>query len=313
MEGELKQISNLALFAKVVQSGGISSCAASMGMERTTVSRRLAALERELGVVLLRRSPRAVTVTKAGRLCYDQCEGILELARSAELAATNGQVNTNAEPILVSAPTDIIEHFVADALAAFDGAGRNTKLRCDPVGHDVTTLDPKTDLLVGWERLSQKNYYVTSVGDFQQAIYASPDYIARNGEPDRPADLRKHTRIGIATNKRAAPWLLETNGKTRRITTRPEIEVGNMLEAVSSAVAGLGIALLPTYLCDRDVKDGRLRPVLREFETPARQMYLTARELAHNRTQSTAFRLFLEKWFRDAAARLGVYTLEAVE
>ena len=69
MYGELKQVADLALFAKIVQTGGISKCAADLGMERTTISRRLGSLERQLGVRLLDRTPKHIAVTDAGRRC----------------------------------------------------------------------------------------------------------------------------------------------------------------------------------------------------------------------------------------------------
>jgi DNA-binding transcriptional LysR family regulator len=84
MYGELKQVADLALFAKIVQTGGISKCAADLGMERTTISRRLGSLERQLGVKLLDRTPKYIAVTDAGRRCLEQCEMLLESAQNAE-------------------------------------------------------------------------------------------------------------------------------------------------------------------------------------------------------------------------------------
>ena len=88
MQGELQQVANLALFAKIVQTGGISRCAAELGMERTTISRRLGTLERTLGVKLLDRSPKHIAVTDAGRRCLKQCERVLESAQNAQSLAT---------------------------------------------------------------------------------------------------------------------------------------------------------------------------------------------------------------------------------
>ena len=74
MQGELRQVADLALFAKIVQTGGISRCAADLGMERTTISRRLGALERALGVKLLDRTPKHIAVTDAGRRCGSRAD-----------------------------------------------------------------------------------------------------------------------------------------------------------------------------------------------------------------------------------------------
>lgn len=301
MQGELKQISNLALFAKVVQCGGISRCAANLGLERTTVSRRLADLEKQLGVALLTRTPKSVTVTTAGRLCYDKCEGILELARSAELAATDSRPVVNLEPVSVKAPTDVVEHFVAPALASFGTRRNGVDVTCGPASGRITVLDPHTDFLLSWEKLSAKEYYVSTVGAFRQAVYASPDYLARHGEPSSPADLHAHIRIGLSPSLKPSSWSFEANGRKRQVTSKPQIEVSNMLEAASSVVAGLGLSLLPSYLCERYVQAGRLQTVLSDFNVAPRQMYLIARNAAGNKPQSTALRLFLERRLREAA------------
>lgn len=98
MRGELKQVADLALFAKIVQTGGISRCAADLGMERTTISRRLGSLERSLGVRLLDRSPKHIAVTEAGRRCLEQCEQLLESARNAQSLATMGSISVMTPP-----------------------------------------------------------------------------------------------------------------------------------------------------------------------------------------------------------------------
>ena len=94
MQGELKQVADLALFAKIVQTGGISRCAADLGMERTTISRRLGTLEKTLGVKLLHRSPKHIAVTEAGRRCLEHCELLLESAQIAQSLATIGATAT---------------------------------------------------------------------------------------------------------------------------------------------------------------------------------------------------------------------------
>ena len=109
MQGELRQVADLALFAKIVETGGISRCAADLGMERTTISRRLGTLERALGVKLLDRTPKYIVVTEAGRRCLEQCEQLLEAAQNAHSLATVGAMISNTAPIVVGAPPDIIE------------------------------------------------------------------------------------------------------------------------------------------------------------------------------------------------------------
>ena len=110
MHGELKQVADLALFAKIVQTGGITRCAADLGLERTTISRRLGSLEQTLGVKLLDRTPKHITVTDAGQRCLEQCEILLESAANAQSLATIGAIVVNNSPIVVGAPPAKAKH-----------------------------------------------------------------------------------------------------------------------------------------------------------------------------------------------------------
>ena len=120
MQGELRQVADMALFAKIVQTGGISRCAEDLGIERTTVSRRLGALEKSLGVRLLDRSPKHLSVTDAGRRCLEQCEMLLESSRNAHSLATSGEIVASSTPLVVGAPPDIIDRYLERLLAEFE-------------------------------------------------------------------------------------------------------------------------------------------------------------------------------------------------
>ena len=295
MQPELKQISNLALFAKVVQIGGISRCAATLGMERTTVSRRIGELESALGVKLLSRSPRAVSVTEAGRLCFNECEQILEIAKAAETVATNGRRVINAAPLLLGSPPDILEHFVSSIVASFEEQNPSSNVECRPVFRPAENLEEDLDYLISWDQLDATEYLVSNIGSFDQAIYASLDYLSRRGVPKSPDDLHLHTRISVSGLNRTSFWVFERDGYKQRICGQPEIVVSNMLEGVSSTMAGLGLCLFPKYLGERHVKSGKLVTVLPDYDLPAKSLYLVAPRQAPDKPRATTFRIFLER------------------
>ena len=292
MQPELKQISNLALFAKVVQIGGISRCAATMGMERTTVSRRISELESALGVKLLSRSPRAVSVTEAGRLCFNECEQILE---AAETAATNGRRVINAAPLLLGSPPDILENFVSSIVASFEDQNPSSNIECRPVFRPTEILEADLDYLISWDQLDATDYLVSNIGSFDQSIYANLDYLSRRGAPKSPDDLHLHTRISVSGLNRTPFWIFERDGYRQRVCGEPEIVVSNMLEGVSSTLAGLGLCLFPKYLGEHHVKSGKLVTVLPDYDLPSKSLYLVAPRQAPDKPRATTFRIFLER------------------
>jgi len=113
------QIANLAVFARAVQHGEISQCASDLGLERTTVSRRLGELGQHLGVIFLNRMPRRLTVIREGEACFEQCEPPLEIASKAQPVAIGKKQTKTAEPIVVGAPLDIIEIILVGLVVDF--------------------------------------------------------------------------------------------------------------------------------------------------------------------------------------------------
>ena len=295
MQSELKQITNLALFAKVVQIGGISRCAANLGIERTTVSRRIGDLEHALGVKLLTRSPKAVSVTEAGRLCFNQCEQILEIAKSAETAATNGHRIVDADPLFLGAPPDILEHFVGPLIAEFEAENPCADIQCRPVFRPTQDLDSEVDFSISWETLDPSDYFVSSIGAFDQAVYTSLDYIARHGVPQSPDEIHLHTRIAVSGVRKAKAWRFERDGLNQRAPIKPDIEVANIL-------AGLGLCLLPKYFCERHADAGRLVPILPDYNLPVRRLYLITPRRASDKPRATTFRIFLERRLSEISA-----------
>ncbi len=305
MQSELKQITNLALFAKVVQTGGISRCATDLGVERTTVSRRIGELEKRLGVKLLTRSPKAVAVTEAGRLCFNQCEQILEIAKSAETAATRGRSVVNADPIVLGSPPDIIEHLLGSAVADFEADHPSSSIVCRPTFGDANGLSDEIDISISWNSLNPTDYLVSRIGEFDQAAYASVDYISRRGVPQSPDDLHQHTRIEVNSTCRRNAWRFVRDGFNYTLPAHADIEVANMLDGVSSTLAGLGVCLLPKVLCERHTDTGRLVRVLPDYKVAPRELFLVAPRQASHKPRVTTLRIFLEKRLSEFAAKGG--------
>ena len=302
MQPELKQISNLALFAKVVQMGGISRCAADLGLERTTVSRRIGELETSFGVKLLVRSPKSVCVTEAGRLCFNECEQLLEIAKAAETAATNGRRVINADPLVLASPPDVLEHFLGPIVANFEESNPGSKIQCRPIFRATEDLDADVDYQISWHGLNTSKYLVSSIGGFDQGVYASSDYVARSGLPKSPDDLHLHTRISLSHRGRNSNWVFDRDGYKQRVASGPEIQVENMLEGVSSVLAGLGVCLLPRFLGEPHVDSGKLLSILPNYDLPTKPLYLVTFRRPPDKPRATTFRISVERQFPEISS-----------
>ncbi len=304
MQADLRHVADLALFAKVVQTGGISRCARDLGIERTTVSRRLASLERDLGVKLVERSPRRITVTEAGKRCFDECERLLQAARNAETAATQGSGVIDAQPITIGAPPDVFEKFLDVKLAVFAANHPNIRFERFPASEWDKELCANVDLLISWTCPDEDIGLARQLAAVSQSVYASPEYIAEAGRPATPYELDRHSCIIESTTDRARVWEFEHEAAMVRKTIAGRYRIRGLLQARETALAGLGLVQLPDYLCSSYVKEGRLVEVLADFLSKPRELYMITPRRADVKPRATTLRMYLEDAFQMATGNV---------
>lgn len=299
MYGELKQVADLALFAKIVQTGGISKCAADLGMERTTISRRLGSLERQLGVRLLDRTPKHIAVTDAGRRCLEQCELLLESAQNAESLATVGAVVADTSPIIIGAPVDIIERYLEAPLDRYQSDNPRIRVECHPVSVWTDRAVDSVDIGIALSPVNVSDGWVNTVSQLRQSIYASADYVAKHGLVESPFDLDQHDCIVEADNSGRYAWRFGRDDKMTTVTVRPKYVVSGLLEAREATLAGLGACRLPQYLCERFLRSGRMVDLTPALESVGRDVVVISPRVRQRKSGTAALRMFLEAAFRS--------------
>lgn len=297
MQGELKQIADLALFAKIVQTGGISRCAADLGLERTTISRRLGMLERSLGVKLLDRTPKHVIVTDAGRRCLQHCEQLLELSRSAQSLATIGEIAADSAPIVVGAPPDVIERFLEPLLEDFESANPGLRIERRPVSIWCDDTAGSLDLGIALGAVAANVGWTNTIAYVRQSVYASSDYVGRRRPPAMPLDLKQHDCIVENTGSERQAWRFEHNGDVTTVRIDAKFVVSGLLEAREATLAGLGVSRLPQYLCEPYLEAGRLVDLMPEVESAGRDVIVVSPRRRQRKTGTAALRMHLESAF----------------
>ncbi len=299
MQGELKQLADLALFAKIVQTGGISRCAADLGMERTTVSRRLGTLERTLGVKLLDRSPRHITVTEAGRRCLEQCEQLLESAKNAQSLATIGSIIANSAPIVVGAPPDIIDRYLEPRLADFEAKSSGIKIERRPISIWTEDAIDSVDLGVTLAPLSVPGGWTNNIACLPQSVVASADYASQHDPIATPFDLESKDCIVEHNDSERHSWCFELDGKITTVTINAKFVVSSLLEAREATLAGFGISRLPQYLCEPYLRSGRLIDLMPGIKLTGRDVVVISPRHSQRKTGTAALRLHLETAFEE--------------
>jgi DNA-binding transcriptional LysR family regulator len=286
MHSELKQVADLALFAKIVETGGITRCAEELGMERTTISRRLGSLERELGVKLLDRTPKHISVTDAGQRCLEQCELLLESARNAQSLAMVGALLTNQSPIVVGASPDLMDRFLERYFHVFERDNRGIAIERRPVSawHD----DALGAVDIGIALAPVTGAWTNRIGALPQSVYASVEYASEHAPVRTPHDLANLDSIIEAAERECVSWRFGHTERSTTVTVRRKHVVSGVLEAREAALAGLGIARLPQYLVD----------LVPETQSAARDIIAISPQRRQRKNGCAALRTFLESAFR---------------
>ena len=302
MQDELKQIGNLALFAKIVQAGGISRCAKEIGLERTTVSRRIGELEQAMGVKLLDRTPRQIILTEAGRRCLMQCEQLLETSRNAFSLAATGEPIQKTQSLILGAPPDLIAWYLDDLLSQFEDEHQGLRVERRPVSNWIPGTIESIDLGLSLTPPPASDIWAVSVGKVCQSIYASVAYVSRNDPIRTPFDLSSHPSIVEEPDANRTAWRFDQNGKAITVPVNARYKVPGLLEAREATLAGLGVSCLPKYLCEPYLVSGQLIDLVPNYLSDGRDVIAITSRQRPQKNKLTALRVHIESAFCKTAS-----------
>ncbi|MEI8259236.1 MAG: LysR family transcriptional regulator [Deltaproteobacteria bacterium] len=256
---------DLRAFCLVADLGSITAAARALDETKGAVSRRVTRLERVLGVTLLRRSPRLVSVTEDGaafRVRVGRALDMLDDAAGALQAARS----TPQGLLRITAPTDmgvLIAPLVAEFIGAYPAVRVDAIITQNELDFDAHQLDIAFRAAA---TLRDSSLIAHKLIDLTLGFYAAPGYLASHGAPRRPDDLENH-RLYLMRFRGGVPEVsLRSDGEPQlveKLALRGVIVANDGVFVREATLAGGGIALLPSVMVERDVTDGRLAPVLR--------------------------------------------------
>lgn len=256
----------LAVFAHVVRAGGFSAAADELGLAKATVSEHVRRLEQRLGVRLLKRSTRSLSLTEAGAACFRHSERIVDEGEAATRAAV--ALHTKPAGLLrVSAPATFGAMHVAPAIAALLVAHPELDVELSLASAAVDLVKGKFDLAVRIGPLAPSRLVARRIATVEQVVVAAPSYLARRGAPKRPDDLARHDALQFTPLGWGDEWRLAGPGtrserRERRVPVRTRFATDSGEALVAAACAGAGLGLLPNWMVYREVRAGELVRVL---------------------------------------------------
>lgn len=254
-------LNRAAIFVSVVDDGGFSAAARALSLPKSSVSRAVAMLEEELGVRLLQRSTRKVSLTEAGSAFYARASrGVAGLQEAA--AAVTDMHGAVRGRVRVTAPVDAGVWLLAPAVAEFVVQHPGISVDVVLTARVVDLVDEGFDLAVRAGPLRDGALIARRIGELEAALYASPEYVARRGMPARAADLAGHDCVMFRATRGGVTWNLTGPEGDLQVDVTGPVTADDFSFVRRAVLAGAGIGLVPSFLCRAPVRRGKMVRVL---------------------------------------------------
>ena len=270
----MNDLNNMVIFAKVAELQGISSAARALHMPKSKISRRVAALEEDLGVRLLERSTRAVRLTEVGEIYFQHCKRIVEEAASARESVTQ-MLEAPRGHLKINASVAIGQHLLTPYLGEFMALYPEIELEVQLENRRVDLIREGYDLVVRVGNLEDSALVSKPLGEDHLILVASANYLKEMGTPQRLSDLKNHRCLVMADAPNFDHWALVGPDEQQESVAVGQYATLNDLTMIRQvAIDGGGIALLPRYLCSDDlISSGTLCQVLIDWRSPTFRFY----------------------------------------
>ena len=261
------RVVSMQTFVRAVDGGSLSSAARALGKSLAAVSRTVTQLEERLGVRLLHRSTRKLTLTEAGASFYDSAKRILAEIDEAELSL-GGRTAAPHGTLTVTAPLLFGRLHVAPVVVEMLEMHRDVTADLMLVDRNVSLVEEGIDVAVRIGKLDDSALVARALGEVPRVVCASPAYLRRHGTPKAPDELREHECLRFSGLTPGREWTFLRDGKEVRVAVGGRFSCNVGEPVIDAARAGVGVLMALGYQVADDLAAGRLVRVLQAFQTP---------------------------------------------
>src|SRR2546423_2085069 len=259
----MDRMTSMATFVKVVESGGFSAAARTLSMSPSMVTAHVQALEERLGVRLLNRSTRRVSLTEVGHAYYERCLQILAEADDADQIAQ--ALQSTARGTLRLNTSIAIPPLLAPVITEFVALYPEVSINLTMTDRMIDLVEEGFDLAVRNMSVPDSSLVVRRVATYRFVVAGAPSYLAARGAPKQPADLAHHNCLVYTHSAWGNEWRFAGANGEQSVTVRGNLQANSDNALRLAAVHGQGLALAPSFLLIDEIKAGRLVPILTEF------------------------------------------------
>ena len=289
----MQDLNDMLLFAEVVERGGFAAAGRALGMPKSRLSRRVAGLEAQLGVRLLQRTTRKLSLTEVGETFLRHCQAMRESAQAAADVVANAQTEPRGT-IRVVCPVTLAQTVLADVMPIY--LARHPQMRVEmEVNNRVVDLVKEGVDVALRVRLSLEesgSLVIKRLDDARSVLVASPALLERQGTPVTLEEASQLDSAAMsATDGQVSVRLTHTQGREAVLQYRPRYIADDLLTLKRAVLGGSGMCWLPDYMCEDELRDGRLVRLLPEWSMPVGVVHAV---FPSRRGLSPAVRSFLD-------------------
>jgi len=266
----MQDLNDMVFFAEVVDRGGFAAAGRSLGVPKSRVSRRIGELEARLGVRLLQRTTRKLSLTEAGEIYHRHCVAMREEAEAADEAVARVQSEPRGT-VRVTCPVTLAQSTLGPIVPRFLAAHPQVRIEVQVTNRVIDLVQEGIDvaLRVRANPDDSGSLVVKNLGPTSGVLVASPALLRRVGAPASPDDLHRVPTVAMSAADGRASWrLVGPRGEAFELQHRPAYTADDLLLLKFAALQGTGMTVLPDYLCSDELRQGLLVPVLAGWSPP---------------------------------------------
>ncbi len=265
-------LSDIRTFILIAELGNFTKAAEALQVSRSHVSRQISALEKQLGVTLLIRTTRSLTLTQTGQQLFAECQQALKQMEQALLAAVDDSQQVRGLIRINSVGGHIGEEFIARYVAEFMQLYPEVTIDLDFSSHRIDLIEDQFDIAIRMGDLEDAGFVGKLLTNIAMSTLASPAYLAQHGEPQQPKALLQH-RILMGTVGRWRYQSVNDPKHTAEVNLKGQLISKNGRVLIAGALNGNGIIRVPTLYCPAEIAAGRLVAVMTGWQIPSVPLY----------------------------------------
>lgn len=264
----MDKLMQLRVFVRLAERRSFSAVGRDLRMTQSAVSKAITTLERVLGARLVNRSTRSVSLTETGRRYYERCQQILADLDEADAAVADSSLGASGA-LKIAAPVPFGLMFIAPRVARFQAQHPALAIDLDLNDRPSNLVEENIDVAIRLGQLTSPGLVARKLGDSPFVAVASPVYLSQRGTPRTPQDLATHNALAYTQQANPTLWAFEKDAVPYTVAVAGNYRSNNLLALKDAAVVGIGIARLPLWMVDAEIKTGSLRVVLEQFKLSA--------------------------------------------